>query len=314
MIVLLAVLLAARPEDGGAAAPPVTAVVFSPDGTSVIAGSQEGVRVLTWPNLAPAGEIATNLAHVHDLTFSADGKRLLAAGGSPAEDGGVEIWSWPECSLERRTTFHDDVVVHVAWIEGKGEWVSAGLDGQLLLCSLSSDEPVRAYAGNARGVMDVVDWPDSDLLIAAGVDQTLRVWQKGAAEPIRALDNHTAPVVDLCVRPQGQPRLVASASDDKTVRFWQPQPGRLVRFARLESRPLAIEWLPDGRWLAAACADGHVRFIDPATAKIKAEVQAVPEWAWSLAVSPATGDLIVGGPSGKIVPVDLPASLAAGEK
>ena len=77
--------------------------------------------------------------------------------------------------------------------------------------------------------------------------------------------------------------MVASISEDRTVRFWQPTIGRMVRFAKLESKPLDIVWLSDGRHVAVSCEDGHVRLIDPATVQVAADIPVFSSWAYCIA-------------------------------
>src|SRR5262245_19204161 len=77
------------------AAPPVTALALTPDGKSVVVGSQAGLEVRTWPELERVRTLATELPHVHDLVFAPDGKTLAAVGGAPAQSGMVELYRWP---------------------------------------------------------------------------------------------------------------------------------------------------------------------------------------------------------------------------
>src|SRR5262245_45969169 len=94
---------------------PIVGVGFTPDGKQVLAASQAGVQVYSWPELQPAERAGTKLEQVHDLSFAADGKLLAIAGGSPGERGAVEIWSWPEVQLLRTLPAGDDVVYRAAW-------------------------------------------------------------------------------------------------------------------------------------------------------------------------------------------------------
>jgi WD40 repeat protein len=111
----------------------------------------------------------------------------------------------------------------------------------------------------------------------------------------------------VALRPQDgeSPPWIATCSADRTVRFWQPTIGRLVRFARLDSEPLAIAWLPDGSQLAVTSVDGHVRLLDPITLKITQDSAAIEGWAYSLAVHPGGKALAVGGARGELRRVDL---------
>ena len=151
-------------------------------------------------------------------------------------------------------------------------------------------------------VLAVVFLPGDKQLVTAGVDETLRIWDAGSGKPERILSNHTRPVNGLAVRPTTDPSappLVASVSDDRTVRLWQPTLGRMVRFARLPSEPRAVAWTTDGASILAACKDGQLRVIDPETVEVRTTFPAVEGVAYSLAVAP-DGSVLIGGQGGQV--------------
>src|SRR5687768_13941248 len=88
------VLLAAGPLAADAPSP-VTALLFAPDGKTLVAASQRGLATYSWPELKLLERSKPPLSHLHDLAFSPDGTRLAIAGGDPQEKGGVEIVEWP---------------------------------------------------------------------------------------------------------------------------------------------------------------------------------------------------------------------------
>jgi WD40 repeat protein len=150
--------------------------------------------------------------------------------------------------------------------------------------------------------------PDGRSLVSAGIDQSLRVWDTATGHSLRRLENHTGPVQGLALRPSrpdGGPPMVVSIGADRTVRLWQPTIGRMVRLSRLESPPLAVTWTNSGATIAAACADGHVRLIDPETAMIRRDIHVLAGRAHSLASAPDDRALVVGGEAGCLVRIDL---------
>ena len=72
--------------------PPITAVAFAPDGTTVVAVSQSGLHVFDWPTLDLQRTIKTSSPNLHCLSFSPNGKYLAVGGGTPSENGVVEIF------------------------------------------------------------------------------------------------------------------------------------------------------------------------------------------------------------------------------
>jgi WD40 repeat protein len=250
--------------------------------------------------------LPTELSNIHDVEFSPDGKQLVASGGQPAAEGIVELYAWPSRELIRRASPHDDVIYAIAWRPDGQELSLASGDRQISLMSVAATAHVRYLEGHSRAVLAVAYLHGDVELLTGGIDQSIRCWDVPAGTTRRTLTNHTRAVHDLKVRPttdsQSLP-LVASAGADRTVRFWQPTIGRLVRFARLESEPLAIVWSLDGRRLWAACRDGHVRAIDPESATVTNDLPAIEGVAYALCAAP-DGSILVGGNDGQFLRIN----------
>jgi WD40 repeat protein len=301
---LSALILAAEP------APPIVALAVTPDGSQVLAGSQSGVQIISLPELKATGAIATKLEQVHELVFGPRGEALAIAGGSPGERGAVEIWHWPAATLYLSHPAGNDVAYDVAWRPGGLQLAIAGADKSVTLGFTPKDFRPSAtrLLPHSAAVLAVLWLPRNDLVLSAGVDQTIRLIDPARPESVRSFENHTGAVRDLALHPSDQegPPLVASAGADRTVRFWQPTIGRLVRFARLPSAPTAICWTPSGSHVLTACEDGRLRAVDPTTVAVTELAPALDGWAYAVAALPGGKSAVLAGERGqlRLVPLD----------
>jgi WD40 repeat protein len=281
---------------------PVTAAAFSPQGDKVLFGSQFGLQVWSWPDLQSLRKLNTDLRNIHDLRFSPDGHSLLVAGGSPAHEGVVEVWAWPARARTHRISDHNDLVYRVAWSESGEFWASAGADGNCLVHDARNHEKTVSFLGHSRAVVDVVFLFRTDLIVSAGVDHTLRCWKLGSGVEVRTLDNHLSGVNAVAQQLPSRddsPRMVATVGEDKTVRFWQPTIGRLLKFARLSTVPRAAVWATAGDRLFVGCNDGSVYAIEPHSAAVMSHWQTEIGRVFELLTVPGDPDaLLVCGAAG----------------
>ena len=328
-MMLCAILLS--PNIAWAVDPPITDLAYSNDGSSIVVVSQLGIRVEATGGLGAVGKldtgqtpgsespelqskVQTKIPNLHCVEFSPDGKHFAVGGGTPSEEGVVEVFRWPSAERVARFSYHLDSVRSVAWVDSE-RLLSASIDRQIKFWSIKDEaKSLGEFRGHSRSVNALCILPDEKSFVSAGVDQSVRVWRLDSRTPVRTLNQHTGPVhaLALCPRRDGLP-MVASASADRTIRFWQPTIGRMVRYVRLRSVPLDIAWLNDGLHIAAACEDGRVRLINADDVKVVGEKSIFENpithgWLYAIEIHPSRAKGVAGGSGGILreISVDLP--------
>jgi WD40 repeat protein len=282
------------------AGPPITSLRFSPDGQKIVAGSQSGIEIRSWPELTLERKIATSLRNVHDIAFSPTGDRFAVSGGAPGESGAVEIYAWLISEQPTVCEPQPDSVYQSVWSANGTRIITAGWDGRCLVYDATTLQVTATYTEHSGPVLAIAS-VEPVMALSAGVDGTIRVWNTDTGKHVRTFDNHTKSVTAIAVRAGDtwkQTPWLASASDDNTVRFWQPTIGRMLRFTKLESTPVAIAWSSDNESIIVASTSGLVQAIDPQTLKAKKQIQTHHNHIFSLAVSAQNQGIAIGTTDG----------------
>jgi WD40 repeat protein len=210
---------------------------FSPDGRLVIFHEGRGtVRVR---------EIATG-REVHSLDgrnfapcgFSPDGRLIVTAHTTIRGVATLRVWdaSTGECL---RLLGGDELGEFAVWLDGR--------------------RPVRI--GHTDEVLDFVFSPNGRLIVSAGMDETLQVWEVATGRWLQVLAGHIGMVHACGFSPDGN--VTVSGGQDKTLRLWHPGSGQCVRILEGHTGTvLDCGFSPDGRWIVSASEDRTVRVWD----------------------------------------------------
>jgi WD40 repeat protein len=194
------------------------------------------------------------------------------------------------------------------------------------LLDASAAAPVARITGSAGPVQAVSVSPDGRLLIAAGRDGSLQLWNTAAAGS-PALVATLAPAAagralyTAVFSPDGS--VIAAAGQGQTVQLWQVTGSAAAPAARPLGQPLtgpqgsvnSVAFSPDGRLLAAGSTDGRVRLwrlADPASPAPDGKALDLPRgngFVTAVAFS-ARGVLAAGTSAGTVVLWQVPGAAA----
>ena len=178
-----------------------------------------------------------HMAQIRSMQFSADGKRLVSAGA----DKDIRVWNLESGRTERVL---------------RGQ-VSDGDEGEVNAIALSSDGRTLAVGGLM-----------SRTCPGAGCGD-IRLFNIETGELIGVLEGHRRVITGLAFAPDGT--RLASASTDRTVRFWDV-PGRRetsrVDYPEARGRFTNISFLPDGDHLVAVSDTANVHVVSAGQARV----------------------------------------------
>lgn len=301
---LLLVLIGVKPLQGQSA--PVTALALTFDGRCLV-GSDFGLVVCDATTLKQSDKIASQLEKTSSIRLSPDRSMFAVCGGTPAELGGVEVYS--TVTLDRVVEFgpFDDIATDCCWV-ADDSLLAVSMTGNCCRLSIHG-EAADPYRVQSKGILSVANL-SSKWAIMAGLNHTITVQTLTKPAVNRVLNNHVDIVRQIAVRPalpdesDDRTALIASVSDDSTVRFWQPAIGRMIRFARLDSKPTCVCWNRQRTHVAVGTQSGMVYFVSAASAKITDFIQ-TDGWVDCLALDPTDQAIFIGGVSG-LIRVDRP--------
>ena len=257
----------------------IYSVSFSPDGSILASGSEDGTVVL-WD--VATGRERTTLEHtdwVESVSFSPDGSILASGSG----DGTVVLWD-VATGRERTTLEHTDEVSSVSFSPDGSTLASGSGDGTVVLWDVAT--------GRERTTLEHTDWvgvrfvlfsPDGSTLVSESQD-AIKLWDIATGRERTTLTGHERSSPFLLLSPDGS--TLAFASQDNTIKLWDVATGR--ERTTLEGhgyRAASASFSPDGSTLASATGR-EIKLWDIETGRERTTLTGHTSWIYSVLFSP----------------------------
>ncbi len=235
---------------------PARCVAYSPDGSIVAAGSDDGSVVIwdTESGQPVGGPFDGHEGPVTGVAFSPAGGILASSG----DDGRILL---RDVADRQRVAELEDGGTCIAFSPDGTMLASGARDGTVTLWDVAGRRPIGTLTGEPRGVTCVAFSPDGSTL-AAGCGLTVVLWEVSSRSRAGTLAAEAGPANSLSFRPDGM--VLASGHDYNTIVLWdvaaRRQIGRrLEGHWRYKSSVLSVTFSPDGRTLASSSDDQTVR-------------------------------------------------------
>jgi WD40 repeat protein len=192
------------------------------------------------------------------VRISPDGMKIA----SGSADKTVMIWSVQPSRQLLTLRGHESFVWCVAWSSDSRLVASGENDKNVHVWDAAEGTQVMEPLRGHGGVSSVVLNTKTTLLFSASWDGTIIIWDldiAGRKAKVRhRLQGHTETVRSISLCP-GE-RLIASGSDDNTVRVWEVATGQQVRVLEGHTGLVrSVAWSRNGQYIASGSLDKTVR-------------------------------------------------------
>eukprot|EP01113_Clastostelium_recurvatum_P018405 TRINITY_DN2169_c0_g1_i12.p1 TRINITY_DN2169_c0_g1~~TRINITY_DN2169_c0_g1_i12.p1 ORF type:complete len:2586 (+),score=522.10 TRINITY_DN2169_c0_g1_i12:146-7903(+) len=275
----------------------VNNVNFSHDSKRLVSCSWD-YNLKVW-DVRKAVELTTLRGHgssVESAVFTSDDQRIVSA----AYDNTLKVWDATAGTEITTLRGHDKRVNGLAVssrVSGGDQTQSTLFNGQSVVCSVSDDGTLRMWdpmagsdlgtlIGHAKGVLSCAFGASSNTVVSASEDSTVKLWDADLAinnssssaaasesdspfssssssskdKDAKHVAGHTMWINSCSFSYDGT--MLATASDDTTVKLWDPNTNLCTRTLATRSVVRCVSFSPVANHLLAACDDGHLYLWD----------------------------------------------------
>ena len=271
----------------------ITSVAFSPDGSSILAGSRDGLARLWDANSGK--EIRSFAGHtemVNSVAFSPDGHLVVTA----SSDKTARLWDAASGKEIRIFIGHRGAVNSVAFSPDGRSFATGSSDKTVRLWNTAGGEEIRSFLGHGGEVTAVVFSRDGRFVFSCERGQRAIGWETASGKQVRIFSGHTDAVMSVAFSHDG--RSILTGSRDKTARLWDTVTGQQIRsFLGHTGEVASAAFSPDGRFVLTGSEDKTAKLWDASSGAQLRSFEGHQDGVHSVAFSPDGRTVLTGSSS-----------------
>ncbi|MBI2690041.1 MAG: hypothetical protein HYX27_27360 [Acidobacteria bacterium] len=288
--------------------PVISALRWSPDGARIAVSGNREIFVQGADGMGAQQRLGGKAERILSLAFSADGSKLIAGGGTPAQFGELQIWDTKSGKLLQSARLTNDTVFGAS-IAPDGSRVAVGCtDNTVHVFETASGKELYKIGNHENWVLGSVFGVDSRRFVTVSKDRAAKIIDAASgaflenANILRTELNAVArhPKKDIIVI-GGEDRYPYVYNMDRPKNMKIADDTTLIRKLDRQDGPIfALDWSSDAAWIAVGGIAPSVNIYNAETGKLSAKCEGHSAGIYGVSFSPDGKKLATGGFDGKV--------------
>lgn len=201
------------------AAPVVTALAYSPDGTVLAVSGYREILLHHADGSGLVRRLVGDAQKIQSLVYSADGKMLAAVGGSPGRFGEAQFWNPATGTLIKSVPIGYDTLFGAALSPDGKELSFGGADNSVRVITVPDGKEIMRLDNHSDWVFATVFSTDGKNVLSTGRDEAIKLTLVESGSFVDDINFHITPVRCMAKNPKADQVLVGG--DDGVPRLYQ---------------------------------------------------------------------------------------------
>lgn len=288
--------------------PVITALRFSPDGGKIAVSGNREILLHDATGASLLKRLPGKAERILSINFSADGKTLIAGGGTPAQFGEVQVWDVESGKPKASARLTNDTVFGASISPDASKIAVGCADNTVHVFDTATAKELYKIGNHENWVLATVFGVDSKRFVSVGRDRAAKLIDSNSGAFLENVNLLRGELSAVARHPKKD--VVVIGGEDRYPYIYVMDRGKNMKIAddstllrkldRQNGTIVALDWSSDGRTIAVAGAAPEVNLYNADTGERTAQCKGHSAGIYSLHFSPDGKQLATGGFDGMV--------------